>query len=190
MSSYIHLVGKADDNRLSLQNKILWKIICQHLTSSGINNNSIIADIGCGNGDITCYLLDKVKKIYAIDNSDKQLELTKEKVDAIRNENSAAVEYIKMDIRFDEFPNDLDFIFVKFVLMHIENKYIENIFNKFHKSLNIGGRLIIEETIWNRMYLSAYPELEIYKQCVYDKMIGMDYNIGNKLCDLVSDFRV
>ena len=144
-------ICKSDDARLSFQNKTLEQVSYKHIMDSGVNSESVVANIGCGNGDIVCFLLDKVRKIYAIDASEEQLDLTKTKVDAIINSNSgklADVEYIRVDIRNNNnlLLGKLDMVFMRFVLIHNEINQHQNIISNIKQMLKPGGIIVNEET--------------------------------------------
>ena len=108
-STYALPVSLEDNQRFDSTSLTLDQISWTHLKKAGIVSNVTsdllpltVADIGCGNGLITLYLLDKVDKIYAIDYLQTQLDETKKRVEQWIINNSgkpkANVEYICLDI--------------------------------------------------------------------------------------------
>lgn len=182
MNQYQLPVGENDDARLSYQSKTLEQVTHKHLADAGINSNSIVADIGCGNGEVVCYLLDKVAKIYAIDCSQEQLDLTKSKVDKIVNK-LAEVEYVLMDIRLNSnlLLEVADVAFVRFLLIHIERSNHNTVLSNIKQILKPGGIVVSEETVWDNIHCSHCPEIIAeYKKTLYDDYMSMDldFNTG------------
>ncbi len=193
--SYQLPTGKSDDARLTYQNITLENLTYKHIgDTSGINSNSIVIDIGCGNGDVIVnYLLYRVKKIYAIDSSQEQLDLTKTKIDAISAANPsdklANVEYICTDIRNNSnmLTEKADIIFMRFVLIHNETVRHPMILSNIKRMLKPGGIIVNEETVWDHIECTFCPDIiDEYKKTLYDDcvQIDLDYNIGKKLKEL------
>lgn len=204
MSNYKLPVGQEDDERLKYQSKTLEKITHTHLADAGLNMNSIVADIGCGNGDIVCYLLTRCHTIYAIDQSQQQLDMTRVNVEKYKVDNNlchqktANVIYIQYDLCTSAQNNDsmmdilgsVDIVFMRFVLMHIKSNEYLNVFQNIHHILKIGGKFLNEEAVFNNIYCNKLEYLvNEYKNYMIERAIknNQDYNIGQHIIDVVPD---
>jgi SAM-dependent methyltransferase len=188
MNTYILPVGDADDERLNLEGKLLAKPTHKHLKTS-IGSGTKIADIGCGNGKVIIEeLLEVVDTIYAIDISPEQLEVTKRKVEAViasnPNKKYATVHYIEADITKDLIlPEQVDVIFMRFVLAHIHTSMYDIVADNLHKNIRVGGVVLSEEPIT----VSNDPEIKELINPLYSFInerfaaVGCDANLGSKL---------
>jgi SAM-dependent methyltransferase len=193
--AYQSPTGKDDDKRLIFESETY-----KHIEDSGINSESVVVDIGCGNGEIVCYLLDKVKKIYAIDFSQDQLDLTKSKVDAFVDTFTdtdvkprlASVRYICADIRNNSnmLLGEIDIVFMRFVMVHNETDKHHQIISNIRQILKPGGIIINEEPVWDSVACSYCPDIDDqYKKTLHDKNMAMesDINTGKFLDKLYTE---
>jgi ubiquinone/menaquinone biosynthesis C-methylase UbiE len=196
--SYVLPVGADDDKRLAIQSETLHGVTWTHLDRAGLKNNYVVADIGCGNGDITCYLLTKASIIYAIDMYDEQLEITKKNVEKYINDNKikdcATVHYIKADItNLSESPlcinmaHKMDLVFMRFVLSHIKPDNYHKVFANIIFILKNKGVVAIEDVVWDRIYCSVNTsDIDQYKKYMLEKTAGnFNLNIGRTFGDII-----
>lgn len=96
-------------------------------------------EIGCGTGKNTVWLMEKAKKVTAVDLSEEMLAKAKEKITSNR------VHFKQADITTDwTFRDELyDLVSFSLVLEHINN--LEPIFCEVAASLNDGGYVYIGE---------------------------------------------
>lgn len=191
-STYLLPTGKSDDERLTIQSKTLEQITYDHINRAGLTKENVVADVGCGNGEVTLWLLGKVAKIYSIDISDEQLQLTKQKVELAQSsdesKSSTAVIYVKLDItNNDQILNQsdmigkIDLIFMRLVLMHISNNLYDHTIKNLMMLLKTGGKIVSEETVWDSVFCNYHQEIvEEYKSIMLKESSknGLDYNIG------------
>lgn len=190
MSTYMCPFG-SDSPRLTLQSNVLAKHTQEHLQKAGIHPEAIIADVGCGNGMISCYLLDKVKTIYAVDASTEQLEIAKQNIERTITDNNiqnpAKIVYIQADVTKNlELPEAVDFVFIRLVLTHINKQYYEHFVNNLFNVIKPGGKLLNEEPI-NKLYCNTYEDLfSRLAQFITNMFIsaGNDWNVGSKLAEI------
>lgn len=196
--TYALPVGADDDKRLKIQSETLHGVTWPHLDRAGLKNDYVVADIGCGNGDITCYLLTRASIIYAIDMYDEQLEITKKNVEQYVNDNKikdcATVYYIKADItNLRESPlcadmtQQMDLVFMRFVLSHIKPDNYHKVFENIAIILKNKGVAVIEDVVWDRIYCSVNTEaIDQYKKYILEKAAGnFNFNIGKMFNDIV-----
>ena len=103
------------------------------------NKDMVVADIGCGTGYITEGLIDKGLKIIAVDQSDKMLQIMKDK---FRNYNH--IDYLIGN--FDQIPiatNSIDVAFANMYLHHVDEPEIA--IREIYRILKLGGKLIITD---------------------------------------------
>lgn len=119
-----------------------WDALVAALASGFSELN--IADLGCGEGDLSLMLGRYAKKITCIDQSQKMLELVKDKSEKIGIRNK--IIFIKEDLdKIKLEKNIYDVIFISQSLHHVENP--EKIIKISGNSLKKGGKLIILDLI-------------------------------------------
>ncbi len=96
-------------------------------------------EIGCGTGKNTMWLLEREKKVLAVDLSDEMLAKAQEKI------NAPHVEFKQANITTDwQFTNDkYDLISFSLVLEHINN--LDHIFKEASKVLHSDGYIYVGE---------------------------------------------
>ena len=101
-------------------------------------NNKTVLDLGCGDGFFTREIASQgAKKVIAIDNSEKQIEL------AMQENKHLNIEYRLADIFQDSLPI-VDIINSPFVLNYCQNlDAVRNYLMKLFNSLKLNGRLIL-----------------------------------------------
>ena len=111
----------------------------------------MIWDIGCGSGAMTAYFAEKVGEnghVYAVDISEKQLEVTKKRIESGGFTN---VTFIRADIVSDNFPTGAaDVVYIRFVLMHLTNPNLA--LDKIKDLLKPQGIFVSEEPINSSCY--------------------------------------
>ncbi|WP_158795330.1 class I SAM-dependent methyltransferase [Pedobacter sp. L105] len=107
-----------------------------------------LLDIGCGAGNYTLKMLEKVPNLNCtlIDLSLPMLEKAKERVSAVT---TGKVETIQMDILQADLPeNQYDIVLAAAVLHHLrEDQDWETVFHKIYRSLKPGGSFWISDLI-------------------------------------------
>ena len=112
-----------------------------------ISTNDFVLDIGCGNGAVAYDLAQKAKKITAIDISEKNILIAKQKF------NRENLEYIIGDATTFDFKNKFDIIVLSNVLEHIENRI------EFLKKIKtLSPKILIRVPLLTRDWLSVYKK--------------------------------
>ena len=144
-------VGKCDADRLDHQHEIIKDNSIKYIKKGGLKEGSIVWDIACGNGNMTAFFASVVGEkghVYALDASEKQIELAKKKIEKLGLKN---VTFVVSNI--DNIRDSLgkaDIVYARFFLMHLSdpNRAIQ----QMTKLLKKGGVLILEEPIKNAIY--------------------------------------
>ncbi|MCJ7446229.1 MAG: methyltransferase domain-containing protein [Bacteroidales bacterium] len=127
---------------------------------AGINKGSLVADIGAGSGFISEGLIDKQVRIVAVDQSQKMLEVMKQKFKDYANFECRLGE--SENLPFQE--NELDFVFANMYLHHVDNP--QKSINELIRILKAGGKLIITD-------LDKHSHEFLVKE-QHDKWMGFD----------------
>lgn len=185
--TYVLRTGPTGARRLDQQNEFLLKDSDAHLNRAGLSEGQTVWDIGCGSGAMTVYLAKKVGKtgrVYAMDMSEKQLEIARQKV---KEEGLENVIFIQGDIRsLTNLPMEsADLVYIRFVQMHVKDP--EKVIDVTKGLLKPGGVVVTQEPI---MSSSHNPfEHRVFRDFIdtigsLGKTMGVDYDIGARLEDL------
>lgn len=119
-ANYVFSVGKEFEERLLRLNDFCNPYSFQFLKNNGLKKGNHVIDIGCGIGELTCWLAEQVGPeghVTAIDISIEQLELAKARARERRLNN---IEFIEMSI-YDlvQLNQTYDLVYSRFVLDHV-----------------------------------------------------------------------
>jgi len=194
-STYMLGIGTTGAKALAIQQGYLKKNSCNQLTKAGLKPGMKVYDIGCGSGEMTAYLAQQVGEnglVYAVDESEEQLTLTKKRIEALKLTN---VRYIQADIQTyqDWDLKQADIVYARLLLMHLPHP--KNALKNMYNLLKSGGILSLQETTWSTVHCSlSCKALEKYRDAVIalGKMRGADYNLGAKLPQVCQelDFKI
>ena len=126
-NEYMLEVGDKGLERLKLQHKLIKHHTRTHLEMAKISKDHIVYDVGCGPGVVTEELALRAKYVYAVDSSEDQLLLAKERIKKAGLDN---VTFILGDIRLiEQFPHEgeVDLVYTSLVLAHVNDP--ENVIN-------------------------------------------------------------
>ena len=185
-NKYLLSVGKKDSIRLDVVDKIYGKHSKLLLSEVGVCPGMTILDVGCGTGNISCWLAKEVGwqgKIYAVDSSIEQLELAKSKTmdDDINN-----IEFLHLR---GEDLNTLkiyfDVVYCRFCLFHIRNPML--VLENMYSLVKDGGYIVCEEPVLSTAL--CYPSNKAYSRVrlMFQKLCrleGLDPEIGFKLKEM------
>ncbi len=143
-NDYFIATGEVDRQRLALLNKLYNPGTFAFLLQSGLQSGMKILEIGCGTGQMACWLAQKVMPkghVIACDNSPEQLRIAEQ---TAKEKGISNIEFIARDIRELETLNErFDLIYGRAVIEFITQGRRE-IVNQLYASLNSSGLLIYE----------------------------------------------
>ena len=185
-SVYMLKTGHEGSKRLEHQHNLISQCSYDKLKNEGLKQGSVVWDLGCGNGMMTAYLANEVGPdghVYAIDISEAQLALAKERVVAQGFKN---VTFIKADVSTEiDFPKEsIDIIFCRFLLMHVKNP--EFVIHTMKDVLKPGGRVVNQESTLSAQKGLFRKDLDAALDAIIELgyLNGVDYNIRFRLKDL------
>ncbi len=123
-----------------LKNEILKNFELNAIILKYIKNGSIVADLGCGTGDLISYLKPHVKRIIGVDSSSKMLDEAKKR---FQQENS------HIDLRLGELEHlpignkEVDVAVLSLVLHHLTDP--APAISESRRILKPGGKIIIAD---------------------------------------------
>lgn len=178
-------VGKEDQLRLATLNEL-----CNPHTLNFIQKNlpnlsgKTIIDVGCGTGIMSCELAKLVGekgKVYAVDISEEQLNLTKE---LAASQNIHNIETICTSIdKLETLTSSADLVYSRFVIEHLQDPYAA--LQKMIGTLKTGGFLFCETiTSYDAMFSDPeMPEFNQWKKLVLlqPKLFNTNFYIGKEL---------
>ena len=129
-----------------------------------IEENSIILDIGCGNGAVDYDIAQKAKKVVGLDISKKSILYAKKYFS--RNN----IQYIHGDALEYQFNEKFDFIILSNVLEHIQNRI-----PFLNRIKTFGKYFLIRVPMINRSWLTLYKK-ELGVEHRLDKSHYIEYS--------------
>lgn len=110
-----------------------------------LNDNSIVADIGCGTAAITNAIAQKVKKIYAFDVSKQMIEYARHRYPETIN-----IEYICSGfLGLQNYDLEVDAAYTKMALHHLPDFWKQIAFRNLSYILKHGGKLLYVDVIFS-----------------------------------------
>jgi ubiquinone/menaquinone biosynthesis C-methylase UbiE len=111
---------------------------------ANLKGEEIVLDLGCGTGNLTLEIAKKVKRVIAVDFSEKMIAVARHKAKSLGLEN---IEFKAKDIRDIDLENFVDLAVSNFVIHHLiyEDK-IEVLFT-IYRALKKNGRVIIGDIV-------------------------------------------
>jgi ubiquinone/menaquinone biosynthesis C-methylase UbiE len=188
--SYLLQVGDAGKERLGILNEIFSESSYQLLHWAGITQGSTVLEIGCGTGNMTCWIAQQVGSegyMYAADISDEQIAIAKQQAKERRLQNITFIHHSVFDLT--DLPK-VDFVYARFVIMHLSEplRALEGL----RQFLKPGGRLICEEASNSAAY--CYPASLAFQKtrqlllALFQKK-GIDFDLGEKIYSYFHDLK-
>ena len=109
-----------------------------------LNKNMKILEVGCGTGRWAFYFAERVKKVVAIDLSDKMIEIARKKQKDSSTKNVEFHCLSAMDFEADE---KFDFVYFSGVLQYIGDQDIERILARLPEWMNRDGLCLSRDTL-------------------------------------------
>ena len=174
-------VGQKGEKQLDGLDKIYGANSRTFLKDIGLQKGWIVADVGCGAGQLTCWIAEMVGEsghVFAIDSSPEQLELAKKRAKEKGLNNITYVE--KSAYALEPIEKHFDLVYCRFLLHHLVDakKALESM-NRLVKS---DGILAYEEQIAGNTG-SCYPKNDTHSKIfkIAEKLLlkkGCDEHIG------------
>lgn len=182
--TYALAAGAKGAPRLTIQNETLKEGTEKHLSAAGLSAGQIVCDVGCGNGVMLPYLAKTVGEsghVYAIDMSDEQLMLAKQRVSS---EGLKNITFIHGDIRTQQnLPvGEADLVYMRALLIHVKDP--EKVISVIKTLLKEGGVVASHESIisTSRTFSDQLAFCEYVDTLMkLAQTLGVDYDIGKRL---------
>lgn len=177
-------VGRSDFQRMTLLGNIYMEHNTRFILNCGLSKGLHVADVGCGPGNMSLWLAEKLGEagtVTAIDNSEEQLIILREQLVKHKTSN---VSCKKLDI-YDlssQFDQQFDLVYCRFLMVHLQDPL--KAITELKKILKPKGRLIISEldnATWYSYPASEALQKDINLLCETGKLRAIDLEIGKKL---------
>lgn len=201
-SNYVLSVGAKFEERLLRLNAFSNPYTFQFLLSNGLKKGDVVIDVGCGIGELTCWLAEQVGsqgRVIAIDISSEQLDLAKRrsidrKLSNIEFFEISIYDLTKLNLQFD-------LVYSRYVLDHVIEQH--RALQVMRDITRIGGKICIESSACNTLTAFSYPRLSAIDKLhawfdslrrlgVYNSHLGLrlpsmmrDLNLKNISIDLI-----
>lgn len=145
-SIYVLHTGEEDIERLELLNSIYNPSTTRLLEAARLKSGDVVADMGCGHGQVTAILAQMVGPtgtVLALDAASDQLEVARQTCKDFNNVSYYVANVMDSAVCAAIQPGSLDAIYCRFFLMHVSDPFqaLQNML----ALLKPGGKLIIEE---------------------------------------------
>jgi ubiquinone/menaquinone biosynthesis C-methylase UbiE len=195
--TYIYDGGESDEKRLKILNDVYNENSRKILLKKGLKNAKCVLDLGCGQGDISVWIANAVSpstKVIAMDIDKEQLKLVQRKIEKNAIKNLTCLECSLLDLDRDFFLEKIgeipDFIYCRWVLIHLNREEIEKGLKKIYNLMDQGGVVIHEEVTLKESSDEKTSDIFIEYINIFDslaKKIGIDFNLGSELFSLVNN---
>lgn len=189
-STYIYNAGESDQLRLQLLNKIYNPNSFLRLREV-LAGRKVIVDMGCGQGDIACWLskaADKDALIIAIDVDSEQLNIAQNKAKQIGAKNIVFIECPAQNFTMKTLEAyglyEADLIFCRWLLIHLTNEEVNTVLSNMKGILSSDGVLINEEVDLSISYIQNEPASYVQYKKLFGQLaskMGIDFNLGSDL---------
>jgi|688.fasta_scaffold144241_2 ubiquinone/menaquinone biosynthesis C-methylase UbiE len=180
---YVLATGIKASSRLALLDEIYGPYSHQFIHKIGIKPGMSVLDVGCGTGNITCWLAKEVGatgRVIGIDASENQINVAKENA---RTQNLTNIEFYPYSVYDIEKINaTFDIVYSRFLLIHIEQPLVA--LKLMYSLVKSGGVLACDEQCLAAAL--TYPESRAFTDSknLAEKICqqkNIDFNFGQKL---------
>lgn len=157
-SNYVLSVGEQFEDRLMRLNAFSNPYSFAFLQRSGLKKGDHVIDVGCGIGELTCWLAEQVGsegKVVAIDISIEQLEIAKRRALAKKLSN---IEFYEMSIYdLTKLNTQFDLVYSRYVIDHVieQQRALKTMSDITRK----GGIICCESSAENTRTAFSYPQI-------------------------------
>ncbi len=177
--NYIFQQGHAAQERLDLMQAIYGPYSLHYLKQQNLQGANVL-ELGCGTGNMTKILLEKVGtkgSVTAMDIASSQIEITKQ---ITGNPPNLHIIVGSVENTLQSLQQQFDLIYIRFLLIHLQNP--QDIIMALKPLLKANGRIIIDELIlstmqcepanvWFDRHLALY--LDLYRNQNVDPDFGL-----------------
>lgn len=157
-ANYILSVGEQFEERLLRLNAFSNPYTFAFLLRNGLKSGDIVIDVGCGIGELTCWLAEQVGprgKVVAIDISSEQLALARRRAESRKLTNIEFYELSiydlnKLDLRFD-------LVYSRYVVDHVAEQL--RALEEMSVITRDGGVICCESSASNMHSAFTYPRI-------------------------------
>ncbi len=182
----------ADFSKASYPWKYIEKPALDHLISDYYKSDTIVLDIGCGNGRIMSYLIDKgvdAKNVTGLDSSSDMIKIAKSDIP-----DAKFVEGKAEELPFKD--NTFDLITSTMMLHNLNTKEAEKMLKKIGRILSPGGQVVFIDTNpyqdpdnlqlkkWVKIMSPWGEELSVFQHDIKTLVKGSDKKFGLQLVDI------
>jgi ubiquinone/menaquinone biosynthesis C-methylase UbiE len=183
VNPYILATGVNASRRLALLDEIYGPYSHQFLSGIGIKPGMSILDVGCGTGNVTCWLAKQVGssgKVWGIDASEDQINIAKENARAQNLTNVEFYSYSVYDI--EKINASFDIVYSRFLLVHIEQPLLA--LKLMYSIVKSKGVLACDEQCL--FAALTYPDSNAFTQSKnlaeqLSRQKNTDFNFGQKI---------
>ena len=186
--NYVLKTGHAGAERLESVHALYGEESCYLLKAIGIKPNLRILDAGCGTGQMSAWMSNKVGSngaIIAVDNSMEQLALANEKLKSLNTNNVTFICKNIEDLTVED-VGKIDIFYARLVLVHTKSPI--DLIKRIKRICNKNTIIAFEEPITDTSF--CQPEstafnlhLKLYQQL--GQISKLDFNIGEKLIGIM-----
>ena len=186
---YIAKVGESADYRLNILNNIFRDSTLSFLLSLGLKEGMTVLEVGCGTGRVTAdiaAIVGRTGHVHAIDISEEQIKVAKSVIQSKEIDN---VTFQVIDAEnLAEIGQQFNFVVSRFILMHLKEP--KKALQAMYDCLLPEGLIACEEPEMSKCYSSI--ESTTFNTIMdwhirYSIMVGLDFDIGNKLLPLFQE---
>lgn len=174
--------GAEGRERLRVLARVLRPTTSSLLDRVGIREGMTCLDVGCGGGDVTVLLADRVGpggRVVGIDVDGPKIEVAREEARAEGRDNA---EFRVLDLRRLGTLGAFDVVYARFVLTHLSDP--DGAVTRLVSHIRPGGTLVTEDIDFGGSY--TWPESDAYRRFhqLYLRVVdrrGGDPHIGRRL---------
>ena len=182
--NYILHTGASAVSRLHLLHHLFGPVSREMLLEAGISSGMRVLDLGCGVGNVTCWMASQVGptgSVTSIDLSAEQLAEAQRAATALGIEN--LITFLQRSASDTGLPSEsFDIVFCRFLLCHLTDPL--GALKEMHRVLKPGGAIVCQDIDLATVY--SLPESDAVNRSVQASIatgqkLGADYRFGRRL---------
>ncbi len=170
--------GKEGESQLDNLDYFFGKSSRQFLTQVGLSEGMHVLDVGCGVGNLTCWLAEQVGttgKVLGVDFDQKQIEVARQRAEArgIRNVSFEQADAHDLSL----YKAKYDLAYCRCLLIHVNNP--ANVVTSMANTLRKNGILACE--VGSHHTVLYYPSFAVFDR-LRNKLVELLKLSGNDIC--------